>query len=69
MSSIQNMEIVKFGRIKVKEGDCVSIKKNYFGGNFEREINDLGVAGRLIYGRVIKDIDVKINFTVKWDIQ
>ena len=29
------MDLVKRGRYKVKEGDCVSIKSNYFGKEFE----------------------------------
>ena len=31
------MDLVKRGRCKVKEGDCVSIKSNYFGKEFENK--------------------------------
>ena len=31
----KKMDLVKHGCCKVKEGDCVSIKSNYFGKEFE----------------------------------
>ena len=44
------MDLVKRGRSKVKEGDCVSIKSKYFGKEFEKYMHELGFADGIIYG-------------------
>ena len=62
------MDLVKRGRCKVKEGDCVSIKSNYFGKEFEKYMHELGFADGIIYGRVTEVKDGNRDFTVTWDI-
>ena len=37
-------------------------------GDFEKEMNELGFVGGLVYGRVTEVIDHNRDFTVKWDI-
>ena len=62
------MDLVKCGCCKVKEGDCVSIKSNYFGKEFEKYMHELGFADGIIYGRVTEVKDGNRDFTVAWDI-
>ena len=62
------MDLVKRGRSKVKEGDCVSIKSNYFDKEFEKYMHELGFADSIIYGRVTEVKDRNRDFTVTWDI-
>ena len=62
------MDLVKHGCCKVKEGDCVSIKSNYFGKEFEKYIHELGFADGIIYGWVTEVKDGNRDFTVTWDI-
>ena len=50
------------------QGDCVSIKSNCFGGDFEKKINNLSFVGALVYGHVTEVIDGNQDFTTKWDI-
>ena len=51
------------------QGDCISIKSNYFGGDFEKEINNLSFVCALVYGHVTEEVfDSNQDFTVKWDI-
>ena len=61
------METVKFGRTKIKVGDCVSIPNDYFGDGYLQLIKDAGVHDDRIYGCVTSVIDGNRNFTVKWD--
>ena len=44
------MGLVKHGCCKVKEGDCVSIKSNEIGKEFEKYMHELGFADGIIYG-------------------
>ena len=62
------MGLVKHGCCKVKEGDCVSIKSNYFGKEFEKYMHELGFADGIIYGWVTEVKDGNRDFTVAWDI-
>ena len=62
------MDLVKRGRSKVKEGDCVSIKSNYFGKEFEKYMHELGFADGIMYGQVTEVKDGNRDFTVTWDI-
>ena len=61
------METVKFGRTKIKVGDCVSVPNDYFGDGYLQLIKDAGVHDDRIYSRVTFVIDGNRNFTVKWD--
>ena len=62
------MDLVTRGRSKVKEGDCVSIKSNYFGKEFEKYMHELGFADGIMYGQVTEVKDGNRDFTVTWDI-
>ena len=62
------MDLVKRGRDKIKESDCVSIKNNYFGKEFEKYMHELSFADGIIYGRVTEVKDGNRDFTVTWDI-
>ena len=62
------MDLIKRGRDKIKESDCVSIKNNYFGKEFEKYMHELGFADGIIYGRVTEVKDGNRDFTVTWDI-
>ena len=62
------MDLVRRGCGEVKEGDCVSIKSNYFGKEFEKYMHELGFADGIIYGRVTEVKDGNRDFTVAWDI-
>ena len=62
------MDLVKRGRDKIKEGDCVSVKSNYFSKEFEKYMHELGFADGIIYGRVTEVKDGNRDFTVTWDI-
>ena len=62
------MDLVKRGRDKIKKSDCVSIKNNYFGKEFEKYMHELGFADGIIYGRVTEVKDGNRDFTVTWDI-
>ena len=44
------MDIVKYGRVKVKVGDCVSVNSNYFGASFDEKMRNLGFEDGRIYG-------------------
>ena len=61
------METVKFGRTKIKVGDCVSVPNDYFGDGYLQYMKDADVHDDCIYGRVTFLIDENRNFTVKWD--
>ena len=58
---------MKFGRTKIKVGDCVSVPNDYFGDGCLQLIKDAGVHDDRIYGCVTSVIDGHRNFTVKWD--
>ena len=58
---------MKFGRTKIKAGDCVSVPNDYFGDGYLQLIKDAGVHDDRIYGCVTSVIDGHRNFTVKWD--
>ena len=61
------METVKFGRTKIKVGDCVSVPNDYFGDGYLQLIKDAGVHDDRIYSCVTFVIDGNRNFTMKWD--
>ena len=61
------MDTVKFGRVKVKVGDCVSVPSTYFGDSFHRHLRNSGIQESCIYGRVEEIIDGNMKFKVKWD--
>ena len=61
------MESVKFGRIKVKVGDSVSVPNDYFGTAFKDMLEGVGVLDERIYGCVLNVIEGNRKFDVKWD--
>eukprot|EP00111_Clytia_hemisphaerica_P006743 TCONS_00019504-protein len=61
------MDTVKFGRTKIKVGDCVSVSNNYFGNGYLQSITDAGLDHQRIYGRVTSICEGNRNFAVKWD--
>ena len=62
------MDLVKHGHGKVKEGDCVSSKSNYFGKEFEKCMHKLGFADGIIYGWVTEVKDANRDLNVTWDM-
>ena len=63
------MDIVKYGRTKVKVGDCVSVPSSYFGAEYQREIHKaLASKCSRIYGRVTCVRDGNRHFDVTWDV-
>ena len=44
------METVKFGRTKIKVGDCVSVPNDYFGAEYLKLLQDSGFHDDQIYG-------------------
>ena len=53
-------------RIKIKEGDCVSVPNSYFGSAYMEILNESGVDK--IFGRVTMVVDGNRDFHVKWDL-
>ena len=62
------MDLLKRGRCKIKEGDFVSVKSNYFSKEFRKYMHELGFADGIVYGRVTKVKDANRDFPVTWDI-
>ena len=61
------MDTVKFGRTKVKVGDCVSVPNDYFGNTYLQLIKDADIPYNRIYGCVTNVKDGNRSFSVKWD--
>ena len=65
------MDIVKYGRTKVKVGDCVSVPSSYFGAEYQREIHKaLASKCSRIYGRVtcVHDGNSRRFDVMTWDV-
>ena len=61
------MDVVKRGRSKVKEGDCVSIPSIYFGKAFADQMVSLGFTDDRVIGRVTNVVSNR-DFGVLWDM-
>ena len=62
-----DMDTVKFGRTRVKVGDCVSVANDYFGLVFKDTVTKTCSFFDRIYGRVESVVDGNDKFVVRWD--
>ena len=62
------METVKFGRVKVKIGDCVSVPSIYFGAEYLAALQANGLGDKL-FGHVTQVLRGNSSFVVKWDLE
>ena len=63
------MDTVKYGRTKVKVGDCVSVPSNYFGPEYQAALQTNGLTSEKLYGRVTNIIRGNSSFVVRWDAE
>lgn len=63
------MKTVKFGRTKVKVGDCVSVPSIYFGAAYLAALQGNGLSEDKLYGHVTQVLRGNSSFVVKWDLE